>query len=121
MLTRHSLMASPLGNTRLCVSESNVPSAVEGHNMTFVYIIKNKSGKLYIGISDDPEYRLKEHNSSHGADFTQAGGFELVFKELYPTMVEARRREIQLKKWRRDKKESLIERYHQGLPTKYPL
>lgn len=44
--------------------------------------------------------------------------FHFVFLEEYKTMAEARQREIQIKKWRREKKEVLIEKYRLGLETK---
>ena len=87
--------------------------------MYFLYIIKNDFGKLYIGITEDPESRLCYHNKKQGAQFTKGKAkFNIVFSEPYKTLTEAREREIQIKKWRRDKKEMLVERYRKGLPTK---
>jgi len=87
--------------------------------MTYVYMIKNSKDDLYIGISENPSQRLKDHNSRRGAAFTsQSHNFDIVFLEEYPTLAEARTREIQLKKWNRKKKEMLIERYQRGLTTK---
>ena len=87
--------------------------------MYFVYMIKNADDTLYVGISVDPEKRLQTHNLKRGARFTKTScNFKLAFSESYPTMAEARRREIKIKKWRRDKKEMLIERYLKELPTK---
>ena len=86
--------------------------------MYFVYMIKNSADKLYIGITDDPQQRLSEHNSERGARFTSyIPTYKIVFLEEYPTRIDARKREIQIKKWRRDKKDALIERYKHGLPT----
>lgn len=86
--------------------------------MIYVYIIKNNLGKLYVGISKNPDSRLKEHNSQRGSAFTKLGNFRIVFREEHKTLPEARKREIQIKKWRRDKKEILINLYSKGLPTK---
>jgi putative endonuclease len=87
--------------------------------MYFVYMIKNLTSKLYIGISTNPNSRMITHNTKRGAKFTRRiPNYQIVFLEEYETMAEARKREIQLKKWRRDKKEMLIERYKKGLPTK---
>ena len=89
------------------------------NEMYFVYMIRNADDKLYIGISVAPEKRLLTHNAKRGANFTKTfHKFELVFKEPHATMGEARQRENQIKKWRRDKKERLIKRYSQGLPTR---
>ena len=87
--------------------------------MSWVYMIKNKGGKIYIGVSKNPNSRLYDHNRKAGAQFTESNpSFEIVFLEEYPDLSQARKREIQIKKWRRDKKELLINRYEQGLPTK---
>ncbi len=87
--------------------------------MYFVYMIQNVHGDLYVGITDSPEQRLKYHNQQRGAQFTKrVPTFEVVFLEHYPTLAAARKREVQIKKWRRDKKEILIERYQKGLETK---
>ena len=85
--------------------------------MFYVYMIQNSVGKPYVGISQNPDFRLKEHNTQRGSLFTRFGNYKLVFKEEYDTLAEARKREIQIKKWRREKKEILIQRYQQGLPT----
>lgn len=87
--------------------------------MYFVYMIKNSYDNLYIGITDNPERRLKEHNTKQGANFTKnRDEFKMVFLENQSTLKEARQREIQIKKWRRDKKEMLINRYKNKLSTK---
>lgn len=88
--------------------------------MCFVYIIQNSINKLYIGVTKDPESRVKYHNQKRGASFTKyEPDFKLVFQEKYSTLTEARKREIQIKKWRRDKKGMLINRFRKGLPTKF--
>ena len=84
----------------------------------FVYMIGNTYNNLYVGVSYRPELRLKEHNSRRGSVFTKSGDYRIVFKEEYKTLSEARKREIQIKKWSRKKKNDLIKIYEQGLPTK---
>ena len=87
--------------------------------MFFVYMICNSYGDLYVGITDNPGKRLKYHNEKRGALFTKRDSkFETVFLEPHQTLVQARKREVQIKKWRREKKEMLIERYAKGLPTR---
>lgn len=87
--------------------------------MYFVYMIKNSYANLYIGITDNPERRLKEHNTKQGAGFTKnRDEFRIVFLENHPSLAEARKREIQIKKWRRDKKEMLIALYNKNIHTK---
>ena len=87
--------------------------------MYFVYMIRNSYNDLYVGITDDPEQRLKYHNERRGALYTKRDSkFEIIFLEQYETLAQARKREIQIKKWRREKKDLLIQRYTTGLPTK---
>ncbi len=87
--------------------------------MYFLYIIKNTADKLYVGVTKNLVKRVYYHNTKQGAQFTRSGArFETIFVEEYATLTEARKREIQIKKWRRDKKEMLIERYRKGLPSK---
>lgn len=86
--------------------------------MHFVYMIKNSYDDLYIGITNNPEQRLQYHNEKRGALYTKRNSeFQIVFLEQHPTLTKARKREIQIKKWRREKKEALIERYKNSLPT----
>ena len=87
--------------------------------MAWVYMIRNKGNKIYIGVSKHPLKRLREHNNKKGALFTKNNpSFETVLLEEYSSLLEARRREIQIKKWRREKKELLIRKYADGLKTK---
>ena len=87
--------------------------------MYFVYMIRNSYDDLYVGVTEDPRARLRYHNQQRGAQFTKRiPTFEIVFLEQYENLTEARKREIQIKKWRRGKKETLVERYKSGLPTK---
>ena len=81
-------------------------------------MIKNSAGKLYVGITENPEDRVAYHNEKRGAQFTKyIPNYKIVFLEQHETLAAARNREIQIKKWRRDKKEFLITRYTQGLST----
>ena len=87
--------------------------------MFFVYMVKNSINKLYVGVTENPTDRVWYLNQKRGAKFTKyKTDFEIVFLEEYFTLAEARNREIQIKKWRRDKKETLIKRYQNGLTTK---
>ena len=50
--------------------------------------------------------RITAVEARNGQGFTPA--LRVVYSESYPTLGLARKREIQLKKWSRDKKEALI-------------
>ncbi len=81
-------------------------------NMYFIYILRTSSNTLYIGQTNDLEKRIKEHKnkSSKSAKYIRYfSSFELVHNEKHSTRSEAMRREAQLKKWSRDKKEALIQ------------
>ncbi len=87
--------------------------------MFYLYMIKNSSDKLYTGVTENPAKRLTTHNSLRGAQYTKRiPDFKIVFLEEYDDLKKARQREIQIKKWSRIKKEILIDRYKNKLPTK---
>ena len=49
------------------------------------------------------------HRKGEGAEFTNRNKvFDLVYSEEFTTLLDARRREKQIKGWRREKKENLI-------------
>jgi putative endonuclease len=74
-----------------------------------VYILRLKSGGIYIGASTDLEQRLDDHISGQACRTTLLDPpATLVRVEIYTTYAEARKREAQLKRWSRAKKETLI-------------
>ena len=53
--------------------------------------------------------RIQRHKSGDGAEFTRRiKVYQVVYTETFPALLEARRREAQIKGWRREKKENLI-------------
>jgi putative endonuclease len=77
--------------------------------MYFVYILRTLANALYVGVTEDIAQRLTMHNSGKGAKWMKANrGAQLVYSESYLTLSSARKREVQLKKWSRAKKEALI-------------
>jgi putative endonuclease len=77
----------------------------------FVYIMANrKNGTIYIGVTSDLIKRVYEHREGLISGFTkQYGGKLLVWSEGYEDLQEARRRELQMKEWKRAWKIRLIE------------
>lgn len=75
-----------------------------------VYIGQAPTGRYYTGISTDPYKRIQAHNSDVGAKFSHdQGALRLVYVSAsFEAKSEARRREIQIKGWTREKKEMLI-------------
>jgi len=77
--------------------------------MHFLYILKGPKNHLYIGVAANLDNRIARHESGDGAEFTKRNKtFRLVYKETFSTLIEALRREKQIKGWRREKKENLI-------------
>jgi len=69
----------------------------------------SKSGTLYIGVTNNLERRVLEHKNKLNDGFTKKYGCtRLLYYERFDFIDEAIRREKQLKKWRREKKENLI-------------
>jgi putative endonuclease len=74
-----------------------------------VYIIECKDGKLYTGITNNLERRIKEHNSGNGCRFTRCRTpIKLLYSENSYTRPQALKREIQIKRLPRKKKLALI-------------
>lgn len=77
----------------------------------YVYILRTSSNTLYIGQTNNLSKRIKEHQSKSSKSAKYIRYFdscELVYSEEYLTRGEAMRREIQLKKWTKAKKEALL-------------
>lgn len=73
--------------------------------MYYVYVIKSKEGRYYIGSTQDVEKRLRQHNSPGNQGWTNRfTGWVEVYREECKTQLEARRRERELKKIRGTKK-----------------
>jgi len=77
--------------------------------MFFCYILECSDGSYYVGVSDDPDRRLREHNNGKGSDWTAARRpVKLVWAEQRPTLSSARQRENQIKRWGHRKKRALV-------------
>lgn len=77
----------------------------------FVYILRTSLNTLYIGQTNNLKNRLKEHQNktSKSAKYVRYfDSVELVYSEKYSTRKEALKREVQLKKWSKAKKEALV-------------
>ena len=76
----------------------------------FVYICQANTGRFYTGISNNPEARVAKHNKGYGSKFARdQGALSLVYvSSAFSSKSEARKREIQIKGWKSDKKQKLI-------------
>jgi putative endonuclease len=79
--------------------------------MYFTYILECADKSLYVGCTNNLEKRLEQHNSSKwGAHYTKIRRpVILKYSEGFKTLKEARKRETELKGWRRSKKLALIQ------------
>ena len=79
--------------------------------MHFAYIVRCADGTLYTGYARDPQAREHAHNRGRGARYTCGRRpVRLVYQEAFDTCGEALRREHQLKRLTRARKEALIRR-----------
>lgn len=75
----------------------------------YLYILRGPSNHLYVGTTSDLGQRINRHKTGDGAEFTKRNKtYDLAYSESFSTLKEARQREAQIKGWRRDKKENLI-------------
>ena len=81
-----------------------------------VYILANKPrGTLYIGVTSDLVARIWQHKNDLVEGFSDKYEVHLlVYYELHETMLEAIKREKQLKKWNRDWKLELVEKFNEN-------
>ncbi|MCH8949663.1 MAG: GIY-YIG nuclease family protein [Chloroflexi bacterium] len=76
----------------------------------YVYIMASRSKTLYIGVTNDLERRVREHQTGALGGFTQKYNVHrLIYYEESNDVQAAIAREKQLKGWRRSKKLALIE------------
>lgn len=65
---------------------------------------------MYIGVTNNLQRRLYEHKNKCNKGFTSRYNVnKLVYYELYSKIEDAIRREKTVKKWRREKKNKLVE------------
>jgi len=63
--------------------------------MFTVYILQSeKDGKTYVGVTNNLERRLKEHNSGKSRSTKYRTPFRLLFKEAFLDLREAKKREV---------------------------
>jgi predicted GIY-YIG superfamily endonuclease len=77
--------------------------------MWFVYILRCFDDSLYIGATDDIARRVARHNEGSAAAHTaKHRPVRLVYTEEHASREDCLKRERQLKRWTRAKKEALI-------------
>ena len=81
------------------------------HKGGYVYILASRQNTtLYIGVTNNVLRRVWEHKCKETGGFTKKYNVtKLVYYEAHPTIQSAIRREKQMKVWRRQWKNELIE------------
>jgi putative endonuclease len=75
----------------------------------YCYILECADGTYYTGWTVDPERRLAMHNRGRGARYTRTRvPVKLVYVEELPDRKSAMKREIAIKKMKRERKGKLI-------------
>jgi putative endonuclease len=76
----------------------------------FVYLLLCKDNSLYTGITTDTKRRFEDHKSGKGAHYTRSHvPLKIVYTEGRHSRSSALKREAEIKKWKREKKESLYQ------------
>jgi putative endonuclease len=76
----------------------------------FVYIAELGDGRLYAGVTNNPDRRVIEHQLGTSIRTTRIFGFKkILYLEPHPDLASARKREQQIKRWSRGKKLALAE------------
>jgi putative endonuclease len=77
--------------------------------MWYVYIIQCSDDSLYTGTTTDISRRVNEHNRSKGGNYTRIRmPVKLAYQEEHPNRSAALKREIQIKRWSKERKLALI-------------
>lgn len=77
--------------------------------MWFVYILQCTDNSFYTGSTNNVERRFNDHLTGKGGRYTRSHKvLKLVYKEKFVNKSDALKREAQLKKWPRLKKEALV-------------
>jgi len=68
--------------------------------MYYVYLLKDRFGKLYIGFTSNLKRRLKEHASGKSKYLSLRRPIKLIYYEAYLSKLDAKERERKLKKFK---------------------
>jgi putative endonuclease len=84
--------------------------------MWSVYIIQCRDQTLYTGITNNLTNRLEMHESGQAAKYTKGRGpFKLVYQEFFENRSLSTKRESEIKKFKKEDKNKLIEGYRSSL------
>jgi putative endonuclease len=69
--------------------------------MCHTYILQSETtGRYYVGSTNDLQRRIFEHLRFHSKATRGRGPWRLVRAEEFASLIEARRRELEIKRWK---------------------
>lgn len=78
----------------------------------YFYLARCADGSLYAGTCVDLHARERKHNDGTGAKYTRGRGpVRILYHEAFSTLNEARKREAEVKKLSKERKEKLCGDY----------
>ena len=82
----------------------------------YVYLMASRrNGTLYLGVTSDLPQRVYQHRNGQADGFSRRYGCRsLVWYAAFDDIQDARARELQMKKWKRDWKLQAIEEMNPG-------
>jgi putative endonuclease len=88
-------------------------------------MVRCADDSLYVGITDEVDERVEEHNRGFGSKFTKSRRpVKLIWSQRFRDIFSARRREVELKGWSCEKKLRLAQQrtgVGRGNPSNPPL
>jgi putative endonuclease len=63
-----------------------------------VYVLQNEEGRFYVGLSEDPELRLQQHNQGVSRWTRGKGPWKIVWRSEAMPLSDARKLENRLKR-----------------------
>lgn len=77
--------------------------------MHYFYILRCKDKSLYCGSTNNLSKREKLHNLGKGSKYVfSRGGGKIIYLEKFRAVGKALKREVEVKKWKREKKLELV-------------
>ena len=78
----------------------------------WVYVLASRSRTLYVGVTGNLDRRLEAHRGGWSEFTNNYRVHRLVYFEVFEWVWDAIAREKQIKRWRREKKVGLVERFN---------
>jgi len=102
-------------------AKAGIPIRPTVMNQYYVYILTNNSNTvLYTGVTNDLARRVYEHKNKLIVDFTMRYNVtKLIYYEIYDNIEDAIQREKRIKKWYRNWKIELINKFNSSWEDLY--